>query len=122
MFVLLEAFDATDIELAHALLAARSAHHELLLVGVNSRDLATLEVVPGRLIALADSLPRQVRRVAESGVATPEDAARVASHGYSMALVGSALMSAGDPQALAGAMLAEARAAVVARRPAGARG
>jgi indole-3-glycerol phosphate synthase len=121
MFVLLEAFDVADIELANALVATRSRHHDLLLVGVNSRDLATLEVVPGRLIALADLLPRQVRRVAESGVVTPEDAARVASHGYSMALVGSALMSASDPQALAGAMLAEGRAAVVARRPAGAR-
>jgi indole-3-glycerol phosphate synthase len=115
MFVLLEAFDEADIELANTLLDTRAAYHDLLLVGVNSRDLATLQVVPGRLIALAGSLPRQVRRVAESGVATPEDAARVASHGYTMALVGSALMSASDPQALAGAMLAEARAAVIAR-------
>ena len=120
MFVLLEAFDEADIELANALVAMRPAHHHLLLVGVNSRDLATLQVVPGRLIALADLLPREVRRVAESGVATAEDAARVASHGYTMALVGSALMSASDPQALAGAMLAEARAAVLTRAPVGA--
>jgi indole-3-glycerol phosphate synthase len=121
MFVLLEAFDEADIELANALVATRPEHRQLLLVGVNSRDLATLQVVPGRLIALADMLPREVRRVAESGVATPEDAARVAAHGYTMALVGSALMSASDPQALAGAMLAEGRAAVLARPPAGAR-
>jgi indole-3-glycerol phosphate synthase len=120
MFVLLEAFDEADIELANALVAMRPAHHHLLLVGVNSRDLATLQVVPGRLIALADLLPREVRRVAESGVATAEDAARVASHGYTMALVGSALMSASDPLALAGAMLAEARAAVLTRAPVGA--
>jgi len=120
MFVLLEAFDEADIDLANALVAMRQEYHQLLLVGVNSRDLATLQVVPGRLIALADLLPREVRRVAESGVATAEDAARLASHGYTMALVGSALMSASDPQALAGAMLAAGRAAVLARAPAGA--
>jgi indole-3-glycerol phosphate synthase len=115
MFVLLEAFDAADIELAHALVDTRRRHAALLMVGVNSRDLATLEVVPGRLDALAGSLPTAVRRVAESGVATAADAARAAAHGYDLALVGSALMSAPDPGALAGAMLAEARAAVAMR-------
>ena len=69
MFVLLEAFDTRDIELAHELVDARSDHHHLLLVGVNSRDLATLKVVPGRLDTLASHLPTAVRRVAESGVA-----------------------------------------------------
>ena len=115
MFVLLEAFDAPDIELAHALLDARRKHSGLLLVGVNSRDLTTLEVVPGRLDALAASLPTAVRRVAESGVATPADAGRAAASGYDLALVGSALMSAPDPAALTRAMLAEARAAVATR-------
>ncbi len=38
---------------------ARRAHRELLLVGVNSRDLVTLKVVPGRLDALAASLPQR---------------------------------------------------------------
>jgi indole-3-glycerol phosphate synthase len=115
MFVLLEAFDQTDIELAHALVDARRTQRDLLLVGVNSRDLATLQVVPGRLDALAASLPSQVRRVAESGVATAADAARVAAAGYDVALVGSALMSAADPAALARAMLADGRATVRAR-------
>lgn len=114
MFVLLEAFDAPDIELAHALVDSRRAHRDLLLVGVNSRDLATLEVVPGRLDALASSLP-DVRRVAESGVATAADAARMAACGYDLALVGSALMSAPDPAALARAMLSQGRAAVSLR-------
>ena len=109
MFVLLEAFDEADIEIAHALVAARRAHRHLLLVGVNSRDLVTLKVVPGRLDALAASLPRDVKRVAESGVATAADAARAAANGYDLALVGSALMSAGDPAALARDMLAAGR-------------
>jgi len=115
MFVLLETFDEPDIELAHALVDPRRAHRDLLLVGVNSRDLVTLKVVPGRLDSLAPALPREVRRVAESGVATAADAARVAAAGYDLALVGSALMSAPDPAKLAGAMLAEGRAAVTAR-------
>ena len=115
MFVLLEAFDAPDIELAHRLVEARLAHRGLLLVGVNSRDLTTLKVVPGRLDALAASLPAQVRRVAESGVATAADAARVVAAGYDLALVGSALMSSDQPAQLAGAMLAAGRAAVMAR-------
>jgi indole-3-glycerol phosphate synthase len=117
MFVLLEAFDAPDIELAQALVDTRRPHRDLLLVGVNSRDLVTLKVVPGRLDALAPLLPRDVKRVAESGVATPADAARVAACGYDLALVGSALMSAPEPAALARAMLAQGRAAVTARAP-----
>ena len=115
MFVLLEAFDLADIELARMLLDARRPHRDLLLVGVNSRDLVTLKVVPGRLDELASALPTEVRRVAESGVATAADAARVAAAGYDLALVGSALMSAADPATLAGAMLAQGRAAVMAR-------
>jgi indole-3-glycerol phosphate synthase len=115
MFVLLETFDQADIELAHALVDARRAHRDLLLVGVNSRDLATLKVVPGRLDALASSLPVDFPRVAESGVATAEDAARMAAVGYDLALVGSALMSAADPAKLARAMLSEGRAAASAR-------
>ena len=116
MFVLLETFDIPDIELAHALVEARGAHHGLLLVGVNSRDLVTLQVVPGRLDSLAASLPASVPRVAESGVATAGDAARVAAAGYDVALVGSALMSAPDPVLLARAMLAEGRASASRRR------
>ncbi len=116
MFVLLEAFDERDIELARKLIDARPARRDLLLVGVNSRDLVTLEVVPGRLDRLAAALPRDVKRVAESGVATAADAARVAACGYDLALVGSALMSAADPAALTQAMLAEARAVAEQRR------
>jgi len=82
-----------------------------LLVGVNSRDLQTLDVVPGRLVELAPRLPQGCPRVAESGLSTPADAARVASAGYDMVLVGSALMRAPDPSALLRAMLDAGRAA-----------
>lgn len=124
LFSLLEAFDEQDIELAHALVekyAARangnggaanaSANGIRLLVGVNCRDLATLQVVPGRLETLARYLPTAAPRVAESGVGSAEDAARVAGAGYDFALVGSALMTTSEPRALVAAMLDAGRAA-----------
>jgi indole-3-glycerol phosphate synthase len=118
LFVLLEAFDERDIELASSLAlryGGRAPHPERveLLVGVNCRDLVTLKVVPGRLEALVDRLPTNVPRVAESGVGTPEDAQRMAAAGYDLALVGSALMTAGDPHQLVRGMLAAGRSARV---------
>jgi indole-3-glycerol phosphate synthase len=118
LFVLLEAFDERDIEIAHtlALRYARRAPDRSrveLLVGVNCRDLVTLKVVPGRLEALVDRLPTNVPRVAESGVGSPEDAQRMAAAGYDLALVGSALMTAGDPHQLVRGMLAAGRSARV---------
>jgi indole-3-glycerol phosphate synthase len=110
LFVLLEAFDERDIDLGAELVASSNVPHSLLL-GVNCRDLVTLQVVPGRLEALAPRLPRTVPRVAESGVDTPALAAQLAAAGYELALIGGALMKAEDPPALLGAMLAAGRAA-----------
>ncbi|HUL46530.1 MAG TPA: hypothetical protein VLV25_05500 [Steroidobacteraceae bacterium] len=110
LFVLLEAFDARDIALMHELVEAHRGAARLL-AGVNCRDLSTLEVVPARLLELAPLLPARAPRVAESGVATPEDARAVVAAGYSLALVGSALMRGDDPQALAASLLRAGRAA-----------
>jgi indole-3-glycerol phosphate synthase len=110
LFVLIEAFDAADICVAGELVEAHAGGPPLL-VGINSRDLVSLKVVPGRLEELAGLLPRAVPRVAESGVATPEDAARLARAGYDMALIGSALMTTTDPVALLKAMIAAGRGA-----------
>src|SRR4029450_10560945 len=70
MFVLLETFDMQYIELAHALVDSRRSQRDLLLVGVNSRDLVTLKVVPGRLDAPAAALPPEARRLAHTRLAT----------------------------------------------------
>jgi indole-3-glycerol phosphate synthase len=110
LFVLLEAFDARDIALLHELIEAHRGAAPLL-AGVNCRDLATLAVVPQRLLELAPLLPTGVPRVAESGVATAADARAIAAAGYSLALVGSALMRGDDPAALAATLLAAGRAA-----------
>jgi len=108
LFVLLEAFDEYDLKQAASLVRAYG-ERATLMVGVNCRDLTTLQVVPGRLEALAASLPQGVPCVAESGVENSADAARLAAAGYHVALVGSALMRAADRVELARALLAAGR-------------
>jgi indole-3-glycerol phosphate synthase len=108
LFVLLEAFDAADLERAARIL--ESGGLPPVLVGVNARDLETLAVVPGRHLALAPHLPAGVPCVAESGITSPSDARAAAAAGYRLALVGSALMRAADPRAAARALLDAGRA------------
>ena len=107
LFVLLESFDAEDLRRTSDLLAREAdrdrALNGQLLVGVNTRNLRTLEVDADRLRSLAPALP-EARCVAESGLLIPDDAARVAGWGYRMALVGTALMRSDDPTALVAAM------------------
>jgi len=104
LFVLLEAFDAADLAEARELLAGRAAgpaeSAEPILVGINSRDLQSLKVVPERFAELAPLLPHERPCVAESGVASAEDAKRMAELGYTLALIGTALMSCDDPRRL----------------------
>jgi len=100
MFVLLEAFDDEDLGVARELLKARTARPESILVGVNCRDLQTLEVVQERLATLAPLLPKDRPAVAESGVASAADARRMRQLGYRAALIGTALMAQGDPARL----------------------
>jgi indole-3-glycerol phosphate synthase len=125
LFVLLEAFAEADIDRAHAIVEAPGGAAATVLVGLNCRDLDTLQVVPGRLESLVDRLPAGVPRVAESGVGSATDAARIAAAGYDLALVGSALMTGGDPAVLVRDMLAAGRSAAARRagasQPAGGR-
>lgn len=108
LWALVEAFDAADLERA-ASVASSWASPQPLLVGVNCRDLVTLAIDFDRLLDLAYRLPDGVVAVAESGVATEDDARAVAAAGYRMALVGTALMKASDPAALARRLLAAGR-------------
>lgn len=105
--VLLEAFDGTDIDRAARAIGGRPN----VRLGLNCRDLATLQEDVSRFASLADRFPPGVARIAESGIATAEDTASVARLGYDGALVGTALMRADDPGALARAMLDAGRAA-----------
>ena len=112
LFVLLEAFDAEDLHAARELLAARNGAGrgaDDILVGINSRDLQTLEVVPERFEVLAPRLPRDWPAVAESGVASAADAVRMMRLGFRLALIGTALMSRDDPRQLLREILATTR-------------
>jgi indole-3-glycerol phosphate synthase len=120
LFVLLETFDAADVALAHELAGRWRGPPSECLVGVNSRDLRTLAVVPERLVELASTLPARHPRVAESGLVTAADAGRLAQAGYTLALVGTALMQAADPAALVRGMIDAGRAAAATARRAGA--
>ena len=115
LFVLLEAFDDADLAAAREVLAARNgrstARGDNILVGVNSRDLQTLEVVPERFQALAQELPRDRPAVAESGVVCAADAQCMMRLGYRLALIGTALMSRDDPAQLLREILATTRTA-----------
>lgn len=109
MFVLLEAFDAADLQIAREVLALRRGHDEKILVGLNCRDLDKLSVELSRLSDLADSMPPGFAPVAESGVNTLEDVTKIVSLGYRVALIGTTLMKAPQPRELLGKMLSTGR-------------
>lgn len=113
MFVLLESFDADDLERTAKLLETgrhlRQAEHAKLFAGVNTRNLRTLQVDSRRLASLASNLPPQMVCVAESGLHDVADVLAAATLGYKMALVGTALMRSDKPQKLLSEMLAAGR-------------
>lgn len=67
------------------------------LVGVNTRDLRTFKVDLETAFALAPKFPAGVVRVAESGIHSAEDVARLRAAGYDAFLVGESLMRAASP-------------------------
>jgi indole-3-glycerol phosphate synthase len=68
------------------------------VIGVNARDLTTLEVDRAVFHKLAPHLPESSVRVAESGVTGPEDVAEYHGWGADVVLVGEALVRSGDPR------------------------
>jgi indole-3-glycerol phosphate synthase len=113
LFVLLEAFDAADLERIAALKLPTARIP--VLVGVNSRDLRTLAVDFSRFAALAGQIRRDVPAVAESGIDSEVGIETVAAGGYQLALVGSALMREGDSRTSVAAFIATGRAAAARR-------
>lgn len=80
----------------------RAAAVEAPIVGINVRNLKTLEVDTSHYGTLADQLPADVVRIAESGVKQASDVAMYASQGADAVLVGEALVRHGEPtQAIA---------------------
>jgi indole-3-glycerol phosphate synthase len=111
LFVLLEAFDGADLEIAADVARERVGRTGPVLMGLNCRDLETLAIDFDRFERLRDLMPAAWPWVAESGVVTPDDAARVAALGYRFALVGTSLMQRSDPERAVHELLEAGRAA-----------
>jgi len=67
------------------------------IVGVNSRNLKTLEVDPKAFADLIPRIPAELIRVAESGISTRSDVEFAQNSGAKAILVGEALVTSGDP-------------------------
>lgn len=81
------------------------------LIGVNSRNLQTFQVALGTAFRVAPSIPPGVVAVAESGIESGSDIARLRSAGYEAFLIGETLMRAPSPEEALKALLTEATAA-----------
>ena len=75
------------------------------VIGVNSRNLHTMQVEPQTWIELAQWLPHAAVHVAESGIQSGADIAQMRSFGYHAFLVGESLMRQPDPAAALAALL-----------------
>jgi indole-3-glycerol phosphate synthase len=88
---LVEVHDAAEVE--RALLAGAR------VIGVNARNLRTLDVDRGTFGRLAPFIPDNVVKVAESGVRGPHDLIEYARAGADAVLVGESLVTGRDPRA-----------------------
>lgn len=78
---------------------ARALETDAALIGVNNRNLETLAIDPATSERLIPAIPRERIAIAESGIATRDDVARVAAAGADAVLVGSSISAAADPAA-----------------------
>ena len=99
---LVEVHDESELERA---LAAGAR-----IIGVNNRDLKTLEVDLETSLRLRPGIPAGSITVSESGIKTSQDLRRIAEAGYHAALIGERFMTTADPGAALREMLEEMKA------------
>jgi indole-3-glycerol phosphate synthase len=75
------------------------------LIGINNRDLKTFATDLGVTLRLAPRIPSDKLVVAESGLATREDLAQLATMGVSTVLIGETLMRQNDVAAATAALI-----------------
>ena len=109
MTALIEVHDAAELDRALAL--------DPVLVGVNARNLKTLEVDPRTVTDLLPRVPAGVVGVAESGVGGPDDVAAYVRAGAGAVLVGEALVKNGAPEAAIRGFIDAATAVRAPARP-----
>jgi indole-3-glycerol phosphate synthase len=81
------------------------------LIGVNNRNLHTFQVDLNTSLELAGRMPAGVTKVAESGIESAEDIARLRQAGYDAFLIGESLMRATSPGEALRGLLTQSMAA-----------
>jgi indole-3-glycerol phosphate synthase len=89
MDVLVEVHDMTEVEKAINIGAK--------IIGVNSRNLKTLEVSEKTFEEILPVLPSQVLKIAESGISNRQQVEFVEQLGANAVLIGESLVRAGNP-------------------------
>jgi indole-3-glycerol phosphate synthase len=89
---------AALVEVHNAEEADRALEAGAQVIGINARNLHTLEVDRDVFGRLAPGLPFEVTKIAESGVRGPGDLMAYAGHGADAVLVGEGLVASGDPK------------------------
>lgn len=89
--VLVEVRDERELE--------RALDCDARVIGINNRNLETLEIDPTTSERLLPLVPAGLLAVSESGVASRADVQRVGDAGADAVLVGSSVSAAGDPSA-----------------------
>lgn len=101
-----ESLGMTPLVETHSRLEAlRALDAGARVIGVNARNLHTLEVNPAIVEEVIDVIPEDVLAVAESGVRGAHDVFEYARWGADAVLVGEALVKSGDPFAAVGDMV-----------------
>ena len=83
------------------------------LIGVNSRDLRSFQVDLNTALCVAERIPKNIVSVAESGIHTGADIAKLKTAGYTAFLIGESLMKADSPGDALRALMVEASPAGV---------
>jgi len=86
------------------------------IIGVNNRDLKTMEVNLETSFQLREQIPTDCLAVSESGIKTADDLRRLAAAGFNAALIGESLLVADDPGRQLAHLLRDARALGSVRR------
>ena len=89
MAALIEVHTADELE--------RALEIDPRIIGVNSRNLKTLDVDPAAFADLIPRIPSNLIRVAESGISSRGDVEFAQNSGAGAILVGEALVTSGDP-------------------------